>query len=216
MADGVARTSPVYQDFYDRAGNRMSFLEVLDLCKRSYTIKDADHEVEIAGTSMPIEARKISGGFAAYKIRKPKGWTAIVFRGSDDWRDWVLNNVPGAITPVPPPQYGTGRQMADEHGRSCVLVGHSLGGGIASYAAAQQGMHAATIFPAPINPVWLTLPLPPWPARGTNIQNYVCSGEILTVAATLSPHLMRYGDDVWIQSNATGAVDKHGLDQIKI
>jgi hypothetical protein len=206
----------MYQDFFDRAGNRMSFLEVLDLCKRSYTITDGDHEVSVAGTTMKVEAREISGGFAAYKIRKPNGWTAIVFRGSDDWRDWVLNNVPGAVSPVPPPQYGSGRRMAEEHGTSCVLVGHSLGGGIASYAAAQQGMHAATIFPAPINPVWLALPLPPWPARGTTIQNYVCSGEILTVAATLSPNLRRYGHDVWIQSNASGTVDKHGLDQIKI
>lgn len=206
---------PTYEDFYDRAGNRMTFLEILDLCKRSYTITNNDRQVAIAGTTMSIEAREISGGFAAYKIKKPNGWTAIVFRGSDDWRDWVLNNVPGAVTPIPPPQYGAGRRMADQHGGSCVLVGHSLGGGIASYAAAQQGMHAATIFPAPINPIWLGLPLPPWPARGTTIQNYVCSGEILTVAATLSPNLRRYGRDVWIQSNASGPVDKHGLDQVK-
>lgn len=193
----------------------MTFLEILDLCKRSYTITNADRQVSIGGTMMDIDAREISGGFAAYRITKPRAWSAIVFRGSDDWRDWVLNNVPGAVVPVPPPQYGAGRRMAKQHGESCVLVGHSLGGGIASYVAAQQGMHAATIFPAPINPVWLALPLPPWPASGTTIQNYVCPGEVLTVAATLSPNLMRYGRDVWIQSNAGGPIDKHGLDQIK-
>lgn len=207
---------PTYEDFYDRGGNRMSFLEVLDLCKRSYSITPTDRNVVVAGTMMSIDAREISGGFAAYKISKPNGWTAIVFRGSDDWRDWVLNNVPGAVTPAPPPQYGSGRRMAEQHGEGCVLVGHSLGGGIASYAAAQQGMHAATIFPAPINPLWLTIPLPPWPARGTKIQNYVCSGEVLTVAATVSPNLRRYGKDVWIQSHAKGTVEKHGLDQIKL
>jgi hypothetical protein len=207
---------PTYQDFHDRGGNKMTFLEILDLCKRSYTITDADRQVSIAGTMMNIDYREISGGFAAYKISKRNGWTAIVYRGSDDWRDWVLNNVPGAITNVPPPQYGAGRRMARDHGEGCVLVGHSLGGGIASYAAAQQGMHAATIYPAPINPLWLGFPLPPWPAKGTTIQNYVCSGEILTVAATLAPHLRRYGRDVWIQSNASGPVDKHGLDQVKV
>jgi hypothetical protein len=207
---------PTYDDFHDRAGNRVTFLEILDLCKKSYTITNTDRQVSIAGTMMNIDARQISGGFAAYKISKPGAWTAIVFRGSDDWRDWVLNNVPGAVIPVPPPQYGAGRNMAKEHGRNCLLVGHSLGGGIASYAAAQQGMSAATIFPAPINPIWLALPLPPWPARGTRIQNYVCSGEILTVAATVSPNLVRYGRDVWIQSNAGGPVDKHGLDQIRV
>ena len=101
------------------------------------------------------------------------------------------------------------------HGKGCLLVGHSLGGGIASYAAAQNGQNAATIYPAPINPVWLALPLPPWPARGTKVQNYVCSGEILTVAATLSPNLERIGTDVWIQSNGGSPVDKHGLDQVR-
>lgn len=206
---------PTYQDFHDRGGNRMTFLEVLDLCKQSYTITATQRTVSIAGAEMTIDAREISGGFAAYKITKRNGWTAIVFRGSDDWRDWVLNNIPGAIIPVPPPQYGAGRRMAGEHGKQCVLVGHSLGGGIATYAAAQHGMHAATIFPAPINPVWLGLPLPPWPAKGTTIQNYVCSGEVLTVAAAASPQLRRYGTDVWIQSNASGPVDKHGLNEIK-
>jgi hypothetical protein len=206
---------PTYEGFWDRSGNHITFLEILDLCKRSYNITPGEGQVSIAGTMMDVEAREITGGFAAYKIRKPGSWTAIVFRGSDDWRDWVLNNAPGAILPVPPPQYGTGRRMAQEHGKNCLLVGHSLGGGIASYAAAQQGMSAATIFPAPLNPVWLALPLPPWPARGTKIQNYVCSGEILTVAATLSPNHRRFGKDVWVQSNAGGPIDKHGLDQIR-
>ena len=206
---------PTYADFHDKAGHRITFLEILDLCKRSYTITNSDRQTQIAGQMMNIEDREISGGFAAYKISKPGGWTAIVYRGSDDWRDWVFNNVPGAVVPVPPPQYGAGRRMANRHGKGCLLVGHSLGGGIASYAAAQNGQNAATIYPAPINPVWLALPLPPWPARGTKVQNYVCSGEILTVAATLSPNLERIGTDVWIQSNGGSPVDKHGLDQVR-
>jgi len=207
---------PPYEGFWDRAGNEMSFVEILHLCQRSYTITNDDREITIAGTKMSIDVREISGGFAAYKVSKPGGWTAIVFRGSDDWRDWVLNNAPGAVLPAPPPQYMTGHRMAKALGKDCVLVGHSLGGGIATYAAAQQGMHAATIFPSPINPVWLTLPLPPWPPKGTRIQNYVCAGEVLTVAATVSPHLKRYGHDVWVQSSGSGSVDKHALDKIKV
>lgn len=205
---------PTYADFHDRAGNLMTFLEILDLCKQSYRITATQGQVSIAGTTMNVESRELTGGFAAYRIAKPGSWTAVVFRGSDDWRDWVLNNVPGAVLPVPPPQYGSGRRFAGVHGKSCVLVGHSLGGGIASYAAAQHGMHSATIFPAPINPVWLGLPLPPWPAEGTTIQNYVCSGEVLTVAATVSLSMRRYGRDVWVQSRGGGPVAKHGLDEI--
>ncbi|MCB9718832.1 MAG: DUF2974 domain-containing protein [Myxococcales bacterium] len=207
---------PTYESFHDRAGNEMTFVEIVDLCKRSYTIQPSDREVDVAGTMMPISSREISGGFAAYKIDKPNSWHAIVFRGSDDWRDWVLNNVPGAISPIPPPQYGAGRHYSGRFDKGCVLVGHSLGGGIASYAAAQHGQHAATIFPAPINPAWLGLPLPPWPAKGTTIQNYVCSGEVLTVADALSPHLRRYGRDVWIQSNGGSPIAKHGLDEIRL
>ncbi|MCA9705232.1 MAG: hypothetical protein KDK70_05205, partial [Myxococcales bacterium] len=115
----------------------------------------------------------------------------------------------------PPPQYGAGRRFSGRFDKGVVLVGHSLGGGIASYAAAQHGTHAATIFPAPINPLWLGFPLPPWPAKGTTIQNYVCSGEILTMAAW-TPHMRRYGKDVWIESNASGPIDKHGLSEIKV
>ena len=60
------------------------------------------------------------------------------------------------------------------------------------------------------------MPLPPWPAKGTTIQNYVCSGEVLTVADALSPHLRRYGRDVWIQSNGGSPIAKHGLDEIRL
>ncbi|MEM9452682.1 MAG: Mbeg1-like protein [Myxococcota bacterium] len=206
---------PKYADFHDRAGNKMTFLEILDLCKQSYNDLQNQRKVQIAGQEMSVENNRVSGGFAAYKIKKPNGWTAIVFRGSDDWRDWVLNNVPGAVLPVPPPQYGTGRQFAKQHDDNCVLVGHSLGGGIASYAAAQNGQHAATIFPAPINPVWLTFPLPVWPAKGTTVQNYVCSGEVLTVAAAASLKMRRYGTDVWVESTGGGPIEKHALTAIK-
>lgn len=206
---------PTYRSAFDRAGNEMTFDEVLELCQQSYSIEPGQGEVRIAGQTMRVEHHEISGGFAAYHIVKPRGWSACVFRGSDDWRDWVLNNVPGAVLPVPPPQYGAGRRFAKRFGDGAMLVGHSLGGGIATYAAAQQGMHAATIFPAPINPAWLTFPLPPWPARGTAIQNYVCSGEVLTVAAFASPHLYRYGRDVWVQSSGGSPIDKHDLAKIQ-
>ncbi|MEX1366368.1 MAG: hypothetical protein AB1Z98_24800 [Nannocystaceae bacterium] len=206
---------PNYQSFYDRAGNEMTAVEAKDLCLQSYWIQPSQSTVVIDGQTLSIESREIVGGFAAYRITKPGGWNALVFRGSDDWRDWVLNNVPGAILPVPPPQYGSGRRMARRFQDGTTLVGHSLGGGIASYAAAQQGMDAVTIFPAPINPAWLAFPLPPWPAEGTNILNYVAGGEILTVAAAASPHLRRYGRDVWVQSDGGGPVDKHDLTKIR-
>lgn len=215
----------IYRSVFDRAGNEMTFVEVLELCKHSYNIQSNQSEIQIAGQTMQVRHHEFAGGFAAYYIVKPGSWTACVFRGSDDARDWAFNNVPGVVSPVRPPQYGSGSDFAKNFGKNAMLVGHSLGGGIATYAAAQHGMHAATIFPAPINPIWLALPLPPWPAKGTMIVNYVSSGEVLTMAGLAgkvpvplgpTPRLRRYGEDVWIQSNGTNPIDKHELAKIRL
>ena len=144
---------PTYQGFQDKVGNAISFIEVLELCERSYDDLQKGRPVQVAGTSMDVVDKKITGGFAAFKIQKPGGWTAIVYRGSNDARDWAFNNIPGGLSgplAFPPPQYRTGRDWAKQVGnKNTLLVGHSLGGGIAMYAAAQEGMNAATIFPAP-------------------------------------------------------------------
>ncbi|MCA9652609.1 MAG: alpha/beta hydrolase [Myxococcales bacterium] len=203
-----------YEGFHDKAGNEISFMEVLDLCKRSYDPLENSGTVQIAGTTMNVLDNRIEGGFAAFKIQKPGSWTAIVYRGSNDARDWVFNNIPGGLSGLlsfPPPQYGTGRDYAKTGNDNTLLVGHSLGGGIAMYAAAQEGLNAATIFPAPIQPTWLGFP--PWPARGTSIQNYVSMGEILSMAAYGPTTHTRFGRDVWIETKGN-PIDKHLLHNV--
>ncbi|MCA9707504.1 MAG: DUF2974 domain-containing protein [Myxococcales bacterium] len=205
-----------YQGFQDKAGNPISFLEVLELCKRSYDPLENSRTVQIAGQTMNVEHSRIEGGFAAYKIAKPGSWRAIVYRGSDDARDWVFNNIPGGLSgPISfrPPQYGTGRDYLRQHSDVTIVVGHSLGGGIATYAAAQEGTHGATIFPAPIQLTWLGFP--PWPARGTSIQNYVSAGEVLSMGAYLTTHT-RIGRDVWIKTRPGNPIDKHLLPNVVV
>jgi pimeloyl-ACP methyl ester carboxylesterase len=208
-----------YQSFFDNAGNEMSFREVFDLCDRSYTdfspsgSQPTPQKIMIAGMEMDLEGYYETegplGGFAAIIVKKPCSWRALVYRGSNDPRDWVLNNIPGAVSPIPPPQYVEGLARAVFHQPS-VVVGHSLGGGIATYAAAMTGGSAATIFPAPISPGWLGIPFPRW---GTNIQNYVSPGEVLSLA-NLPPFRMRYGRDVWIETQPGSPTDKHLLPNV--
>lgn len=206
---------PGYQSFFDNAGNELTFREVYDLCLRSYDDFSGrcQRTVTIAGTEMTLEASfatgGLLGGFAAIVVSKRNSWRALVYRGSDDTRDWLLNNIPGAVSPVPPPQYIEGLAHAVAH-RPSVIVGHSLGGGIATYAAAMTGGSAATIFPAPINPMWLGIPLPRW---GTKIQNYVSAGEVLSMLH-LPPLRMRFGRDVWIETQPGKPTDKHLLPNV--
>lgn len=208
-----------YQSFFDNAGNELTFREVYDLCDCSYRDFTPEgnerrpDEVTIAGQQMRLEAVHETGGplggFAAIVVQKPRSWRALVFRGSDDPRDWVLNNIPGAVIPVPPPQYLEGLAHAMFH-RPSVVVGHSLGGGIAAYAACMTWGCAATIFPAPLNPGWLPGGILNW---FHNVQNYVSAGEILSML-NLPPLRMRMGRDVWIETQPGSPTDKHLLPNV--
>ena len=214
-----------YQSFFDNTGNELTFREVYDLCDRSYEDftrrpdEPCTNEVKkvrtvmIAGQEMELEA--VLGtpgslsGFAAIVVRKPCSWRALVFRGSDDDQDWLINNVPGAVSVTPPPQYVEGLAQALFH-RPSVIVGHSLGGGIATYAACMTWGCAATIFPAPLNPGWL-----PGNVLNVfhNVQNYVSPGEILSML-NLPPLRMRMGRDVWIETKSGSPKFKHLLPNV--
>jgi hypothetical protein len=205
-----------YQSFHDKAGNVLTFREVYELCQRSYddfSGANRQRTLTIAGTEVELEhafaTGGLLGGFAAIVVKKRNGWRALVYRGSDDPRDWVLNNIPGAISPVPPPQYIEGLAHCVAH-RPSVVVGHSLGGGIAMYAGAMTGTSAVTIFPAPISPGWLGALLLRW---DRNIQNYVSHGEVLSMLH-LPPMRMRFGRDVWIETKAGSPTDKHLLPNV--
>ncbi|MEM9463442.1 MAG: alpha/beta fold hydrolase [Myxococcota bacterium] len=199
-----------YRSFYDNANNEITFEEIFDLCNRSYDDLDGQHTVPIAGEDANISSRLLLLGYAAFKITKPNRWSALVYRGSDDWSDWALNNIPALIPDLipssPPPQYQIGLAHARLQGDpNTVLVGHSLGGAIASYAAAQLGWAAATIFPPPLQPGWLG---DPPLAQGTRIQNYVNNLEIATMSAWILPTHHRYGEDVWIESRGN-PIERH-------
>lgn len=218
-----------YPSFATRNGQLMTFMEVYSLCVNSYRDLQPGQVLTGTGTRWVVDNCFINRGFAAYNIRKDGGWHALVFRGTDGARDWVYNNLANALGRTRPPQYVSGEDVVSRYGAGKILVGHSLGGGIATFASAYHGLPAATIFPAPVIPSSL-------PDRGAkaDVVNYVCHGEVLTELASsgrtgsllrdvgqnvldqaLSGHQhRRLGTDFWVSSNGASAIDKHMLDQI--
>lgn len=115
----------------------------------------------------------------------------------------------------PPPQYSQGVDYVTRYGeKNAILVGHSLGGGIATYVAARLGMHAATIFPVPIHPFWLG---PSGPEAGYHIQNYVDRDELVTGLTNITNwySLRRYGMDVWIKAVGNTRLQRHRHRNVK-
>ncbi len=219
---------PRYQGFY-ASGNEISFDEALGLCQASYTDLEPGSQIPARDGTWTVERKMATGGFAAYTIRKAGGWTAAVYRGTANWQGWMFNNLPNMLGMPNPPQYDSGLEFARQHPPNTILVGHSLGGGIATYASAHLGNPAVTIFPAPVIPRGL-------PNRGvsSDVVNYVCHGEALTeitqggrrtntvlgvvqdvadVAVSGSFH-RRLGHDIWVQSNGVNPIDMHSLSKI--
>jgi hypothetical protein len=214
-----------YPGFYG-SGQLFTFMEVYRLCVRSYDNLDPGQQLDELGAKWEVEHAWEEGNFAAYAIKKPGSWNALVFRGTDGKGDWLGDNIPNALGNGHPPQYKRGREIAAAHGAGRVLLGHSLGGGIATYASAHHGIAAATIFPAPVIPSRL-----PESGAKANVQNYVCHGEVLTEATQVGRsgnffrdaaqtvinwkisgrQHRRLGQDFWVQSNGGNPGTKHLL-----
>ncbi len=215
----MARYSSVYA-----GGHLMTFMEVYSLVVNSYRNLQAGQTLTGTGTRWVVDNVFVNRGFTAYNIRKDGGWSVLLFRGTDDPRDWVYNNIANALGNPRPPQYVSGEDIVSRYGAGKILVGHSLGGGIATFASAFHGVPAVTLFPAPVIPSTL----PDGGARA-NVVNYVCHGEVLTELASagrtgsfwrdlgqdavdiaLSGHQhRRLGVDFWLESNGGDPVARH-------
>lgn len=90
-----------------------------------------------------------TGGFRAVLV-KGSGKTILSFSGTnvlsaEDWNNNIMQGVMGVA-----PYYALALYYARTNAADMV-VGHSLGGGMASYCAIYGGKPAATINPAPLN-----------------------------------------------------------------
>ena len=111
--------------------------------------------------------------------------TIVAFSGTDEGRDWDDNI--GQGVGLSPAQYDAALDFAnkwkDKEGDNVILTGHSLGGGLASYAAIKTDLHATAVNSAPLalNNIGLDL------ADHTRITQYYVPGEVLSVVNEANP-----------------------------
>jgi len=133
----------------------------------------------------------------------------LAFSGTDEPLDWA-DNIMQAVIGLSG-QYLNALDIARNSGCE-IVVGHSLGGGLASFAAIHTGKRCATVNPAPLA---LT------PAnreqiarRGHLVVNYVVSGEILEIIDALLPNMSSVGAKINVPSRGRSPIAKHYLSNL--
>ena len=134
------------------------------------------------------------------------GSRILSFSGTDQITDWGDNI-----------QQGLGGYSAQYLGalalaarvRPDIVVGHSLGGGLASYVGIYQGRKTATVNPAALN-INAVSGIPMLVNNGKVI-NYVVRGEALDLLDRYAPNMRRIGTIHYVPSGGATAVAKHLL-----
>ena len=159
-------------------------------------------------------------GFRAIALRSnaPNDDRVIVaYAGSREFADWEANI--GQGLGLPTDQYDQAADFAakwqDLEGSNVILTGHSLGGGLASYAAIKTGLHATGVNSAPlalnhlgINPVdWL------------HITQYYVPGEALSIVNEANPLDVRPGLNIPVSGRHSildprSVGSNHGLENV--
>ena len=146
--------------------------------------------------------------FRAVVVTSSEGKKILSFSGTDsgltpDWIDNLMQGTTGMSW-----QYSYAAGVALYH-RPDMLVGHSLGGGLASYVAIHQGRNAATINPAPLHLVGAGNG-PLMVIFKNKVINYVAKGEALDLLDIL-PSMARVGTINYVPSIGKDPIQKHLL-----
>lgn len=170
----------------------------------------------------------------------------LVFSGSDspfsDWGDWWMDNAGQAYNGTST-QYMKARKLAGEINPN-MMIGHSLGGGLASYASIHTGIKSLTVNPAPLN---VSVSGALMNRAEDKVINFVAQGEALDLLQDISyqakinesifknlpsfsllsnacrnykltktvPYMRRVGRDVYKPSKASNFAMKHLLDNFE-
>ena len=148
------------------------------------------------------------GSFRAVVVKGKK--TVLSFSGTDDLADWS-DNIGQGLTGVSW-QYAYALYVARTYAANMV-VGHSLGGGLASYVAIYGGKQCATVNPAPLN---INLASSIAMLRNSNLViNYVAPGEALDILDAAMLNMRRVGRIYNVPSKGGwNPVDRHLLDNL--
>lgn len=139
-------------------------------------------------------------GFRAVALRpQDEGDKRIIvaFAGTRDAVDWKANA--GQGLGLPTKQYNAAVQFADKWkavaGKNVILTGHSLGGGLASYASIKTGLSATAVNSAPLALNHLGLN----PFKALHITQYYVPGEALSILNAKNPLDIRPGNQIAVQ-----------------
>lgn len=136
--------------------------------------------------------------------RYPDGQMVLNFNGTEmkSIADWVNNFAQGLGLNIFAPQYAKALEHAEMYwgiDAGVHITGHSLGGGLASYAAAYLGANATLFNPAGLGSTSMAvLNAQGQPIRPGQFTTYVVDGEILTGLATFLFQQPRYFGDATI------------------
>jgi hypothetical protein len=190
----------------------LTYEDVIGLCWLAYE-GTAGRWMFGSGSFWNVTTVNAPLNFRAVLVTSPEGKKILSFSGTDsglspDWLDNIQQGLTGMSWQY---SYAAGISM---YYRPDIVVGHSLGGGLASYVAIHQGRNAATINPAPlymgITPTGNFSNLPLKIIFNNKVINYVAKGEALDLLDTL-PSMARVGTIHYVPSIGTNPVEKHLL-----
>lgn len=158
-----------------------------------------------SGSEWTVEDPVVRGSFRA--IVAHGRMTVLSIAGTDDLGDWV-DNVAQGTTGVSV-QYLRAVHLANSKSPD-VVVGHSLGGGMASYVAVYTRRRAATINPAPLN---INLVSAAAIRRNGNLViNYVAPGEVLDLLDSGARSMSKVGTIHRVRSrSAFNPLSRHSI-----
>ncbi|UVE64720.1 PAAR-like domain-containing protein [Burkholderia pyrrocinia] len=140
----------------------------------------------------------------------------VVFQGTDkkslsDWKNNIMQGM-NKDSAYYSRAVSIGKALA-KSGADVNIVGHSLGGGMASAASRTSGIAATTFNSAGLNP--LTVARYGGTPVASDIQAYRVEGEVLTAAQEKSHGLMPTAvGEPHILPGQGGSVAKHGMDKV--
>ena len=141
----------------------------------------------------------------------------VAFAGSSDGKDWKANI--GQGLGLPTKQYNQAVDFANKwkatDGSNVILTGHSLGGGLASYASIKTNLRATAVNSAPLALDHLGLN----PFDALRITQYYVPGESLSVVNAANPLDIRPGNGIEVQGRNSildprSVGSNHSLDNV--
>lgn len=184
------------------AAQGLEFSETKSACDLAYDAKPGETYKFPNGEQWKVvDVRDDSNtGFRAVALKPtdPNDHRVIVaFAGSSSGNDWDDNLAQGAGLSTA--QYGQAVDFANKwkatDGSNVILTGHSLGGGLASYASIKTDLHATAVNSAPLALNHLGLN----PFDALRITQYYVPGEALSVENAANPLDVRPGFGIEVQ-----------------